>query len=189
MSTKYAVVKIKDKQFLVKEGDKITAHQVKEGDKIEVLLLKDADTMDIGMPFITKGGVQLSLIADKRVKTEVRRFKSKSRYKRNKSHSQIFSSLLIKSIDSALKESGIVTEKETEIKKKKAPKAVEAKSPKKMKVAGLESLGLSPRVENALKDAGIESIKELKSKTKEDLDQVKGLGEKSVGEILKKLKK
>lgn len=48
----------------------------------------------------------------------------------------------------------------------------------------LENLGLSTRSLNALKKAGITSVEKLRETTEEDLKAVKGLGEKSVKEIL-----
>ena len=53
---------------------------------------------------------------------------------------------------------------------------------------GIEGLGLSTRSLNALKKAGIETIERLQKMTEEELKAVKGLGAKSVKEIVKKLK-
>jgi ribosomal protein S2 len=51
------------------------------------------------------------------------------------------------------------------------------------------ALNLSTRAQNALKKAGLTTIKKLKKMSKEDLLQVEGLGQKSVEEILAQLKK
>lgn len=51
----------------------------------------------------------------------------------------------------------------------------------------LSSLDLSARSQNALKKAGITSVEKLKTMSKEELLDVKGLGKKSVGEIVEKL--
>lgn len=69
---------------------------------------------------------------------------------------------------------------------------IDIKGPKKKaKVEKLEidDLGLSTRTRNTLVKAGIEKIKELRKKKEEELREIKGLGEKAVGEIKKKLKK
>jgi small subunit ribosomal protein S16 len=86
-------------------------------------------------------------------------------------------------------------EKETEEKKeepkeksKKEEPKKEEKENKKEKKEGLESLELSTRISNALEDAGIDSLKTLKAKSKEELSEVKGLGKKSIEEIMEKLK-
>lgn len=52
----------------------------------------------------------------------------------------------------------------------------------------IEDLGLSVRVEKALKNENILTLEELKSKSKEELLQVSGIGEKAVEEILKNIK-
>jgi len=52
----------------------------------------------------------------------------------------------------------------------------------------LASLDLSARSLNALKKAGIETVEKLQGLTEEELNAVKGLGEKSLKEIVKKLK-
>ncbi len=52
----------------------------------------------------------------------------------------------------------------------------------------LEDLGLSTRSLNALKKAGIETLEKLQAMSEGELKAVKGLGEKSVKEIVKKLK-
>ena len=51
----------------------------------------------------------------------------------------------------------------------------------------LEEVGISTRVLNSLKKAGIETVGELRSKDREELLQIKNLGEKSLDEALKKI--
>ena len=52
----------------------------------------------------------------------------------------------------------------------------------------IEDLGLSARIEKALKESGIGTVEDLAGKTKEDLKEIKGVGEKAVEEILKAIK-
>jgi small subunit ribosomal protein S2 len=61
-----------------------------------------------------------------------------------------------------------------------AKKIVDSKS--------VEDLGLSARVVKALADSGIKSVSDLSGKTKEDLIEIKGVGEKAAVDILKSLK-
>lgn len=61
-----------------------------------------------------------------------------------------------------------------------AKKVVDSKS--------IEDLGLSARVVKALADNGIKSVSDLSGKTKEDLMEIKGVGEKAAVDILKSLK-
>jgi small subunit ribosomal protein S2 len=66
----------------------------------------------------------------------------------------------------------------------KAAEAVKAEKDAK----NIEDLKLSTRTENALKDAGIENLEGLSGKNKEDLKEIKGIGEKSAEEILEAIK-
>jgi small subunit ribosomal protein S2 len=52
----------------------------------------------------------------------------------------------------------------------------------------IEELELSTRTENALKDAGIKNVEGLSGKKKDDLKEIKGIGEKSAEEILDAIK-
>ncbi len=61
-----------------------------------------------------------------------------------------------------------------------AKKIVDSKS--------IEDLGLSARVVKSLADNGIKSVSDLSGKTKEDLMEIKGVGEKAAVDILKSLK-
>ena len=67
----------------------------------------------------------------------------------------------------------------------------EKKSKEKEKPQGrsIQDLGLATRIENALQEAGINTVDALESKSKEDLMEIKGLGEKAVEEIISKVKK
>lgn len=66
----------------------------------------------------------------------------------------------------------------------KAAEAVKAEKDAK----GIEELELSTRTENALKDAGIKNVVGLTGKGKEELKEIKGIGEKSAEEILGAIK-
>ncbi|HOV17771.1 MAG TPA: DNA-directed RNA polymerase subunit alpha C-terminal domain-containing protein, partial [Candidatus Dojkabacteria bacterium] len=52
----------------------------------------------------------------------------------------------------------------------------------------IEDLGLSTRVEKALKEAGVNTVDDIAGKDKEELLSIKGVGEKAVEEILKAIK-
>jgi small subunit ribosomal protein S2 len=52
----------------------------------------------------------------------------------------------------------------------------------------IEDLGLSTRVEKALKEAGVNTVDDIAGKDKEELLSIKGIGEKAVEEILKAIK-
>lgn len=125
MSKPYSVIKIKDKQFFVTEGDVIKTYPISTEKEIEILLLKDKDALILGDPIVEKGGVEITVLGDKKIKTEVRRYKSKSRYRKNKSHSQNFLFCKITKISSTAKGVKFIAED------KKAPKASSKKTIKK----------------------------------------------------------
>ena len=52
----------------------------------------------------------------------------------------------------------------------------------------IEDLGLSVKVEKALKEAGLNTVDDIMGKAKEELLGIKGIGEKTVEEILKAIK-
>lgn len=52
----------------------------------------------------------------------------------------------------------------------------------------IEDLGLSARIEKALKEQGLSTVDDLAGKSKEDLLSIKGVGEKAVEDILKAIK-
>ncbi|MDX9739106.1 MAG: 30S ribosomal protein S2 [Candidatus Dojkabacteria bacterium] len=52
----------------------------------------------------------------------------------------------------------------------------------------IEDLGLSARIEKALHEAGLHTVEDLPGKNKEELQAIKGIGEKAVEEILKAIK-
>lgn len=99
-----AVIKLSGKQYLVKEGDKITAEKLtaKDGEKIKVdtVLLTSSDAqVKVGTPYVAGASVELTL--DKTVKgekVEIRKFRAKSRYRRSTGHRQIESHLTVTGI-------------------------------------------------------------------------------------------
>jgi small subunit ribosomal protein S2 len=52
----------------------------------------------------------------------------------------------------------------------------------------IEELGLSARIEKLLKEAGINKVEDIKGRTKEEVMQIKGIGEKTAEDILKAVK-
>lgn len=72
-----------------------------------------------------------------------------------------------------------VTEQKTEDKNKKS----KTKSKKESKDNKLEDTELSTRTQNALIDAGVETVEDLDAKTEDELREIKGIGPKSIEEI------
>ena len=65
-----------------------------------------------------------------------------------------------------------------------AAEAVKAESNSRQ----VEDLGLSARIEKALKEAGLNTVDDISGKEKEELLAIKGVGEKAVEDILKAIK-
>ena len=101
----YAVIELGGKQYLVKQGDKITAEKIdtKVGDTLnvkEVLLVHDGKDTKIGQPYLEKVSVDLVLeSAGRGEKIRVAKFKAKSRYRKVMGHRQAESYLTVKAIN------------------------------------------------------------------------------------------
>lgn len=126
--TKYAIIEIADKQFIVSEGEEIKVYKSSTLNNFNTLLFKDGDELALGMPFLEQGGVQLTYTGDKKIKTNVNRFKGKSRYRVNKSHSDTYAVLKVTKLDLKIKNT-LVEKTETEVVKK----VVEKKESKTVK--------------------------------------------------------
>jgi len=117
--------------------------------------------VQIGQPEVEKAGVVLKVLEHgKDKKISVRRFKSKSRYRKNKGHRQGISIVEVVSI-----------------------KAGSAKGKTKVVGEELVGLGLSARTVNALESAGIDSVAKLKKLSEKELLALPGIGAKAVEEI------
>lgn len=102
--TIHAVIQIGSKQFLIKEGDHITAEklELKDGEVFstsEVLLIHDGSETKVGTPFIEGASVELIHDGTNRgEKIRVAKFRAKSRYRRVQGHRQTETHLTVKSI-------------------------------------------------------------------------------------------
>ena len=100
----YAVIGLSGSQFLVSEGDKLKVNRLleKEGSKFSLvpLLVSGDEGALVGTPLVENVKVQLSVLEHKKdKKIAVRRFKSKSRYRKNKGHRQPVSIIEVVKID------------------------------------------------------------------------------------------
>ena len=102
----FAVIETGGKQYKVSEGDMVKVEKIsgeyKEGDKIvfdSVLLMDDGAEIKVGEPNIEKAKVTGELIEEGRdKKIAVTRYRSKSRYFKNKGHRQPYFKVKIVSI-------------------------------------------------------------------------------------------
>jgi len=108
MSEKYAVIRISGHQYLVREGDvlDITTTKVVEGEEpvkveAEVLLVNDDGKIEVGTPTVAGVKVEFEIENEFNDKIHVRRYKSKSRYRRKKGFKYPMQRIKIVSIGSA----------------------------------------------------------------------------------------
>lgn len=103
--SKYAVIKLAGKQFIVQENDefvvdRLETEQGKTFTIKDVLLVKDNDKVTVGTPLISKATVKLKVVEDfKDKKIRVAKFKAKSRYRRVMGHRQQKSKVQVVSIN------------------------------------------------------------------------------------------
>lgn len=94
----------------------------------------------------------------------------------------------------ALREGKVSVSKGTVVRVVKKEKDIteDIKKAEEVKMANdsksIDDLGLSARIVKALKEAGINTVVDLSSKKKEELIEIKGIGEKAVNDILKAIK-
>lgn len=95
---KYIVARIGNRQFKVSEGKQLTVDRF-DGKINEVLLLVDGDDVKVGRPLVDGVKVKTKIIEEGKVKTEIRRFKAKSRYRKERGHKQPVTKVLIEKIE------------------------------------------------------------------------------------------
>jgi large subunit ribosomal protein L21 len=98
---KYAVLKIKGHQYKVSEGEEILVDKLGD-EKVgsDVLLLVDDDKVKIGQPVVKDAKVKIKVLEAevKGEKIHVRKYKSKSRYRRHIGFRPRYTRLLIEKI-------------------------------------------------------------------------------------------
>lgn len=94
---KYAIIALGGRQFIVEEGLEIKLERQNEL-RAEVLFYKDGKRTLVGKPLVEGVEVKLGKVKDFTVKTDILRFKSKSRYRRRQGHKQPMSLLKVESI-------------------------------------------------------------------------------------------
>ena len=105
-SSSFAVIATGGKQYIVREGDALNVEKLdgqhKEGAKIEftdVLLVDDGKTTKVGEPTVSGAKVTAEFVENARErKISVIRFRSKSRYFKNRGHRQPYTRVKITKI-------------------------------------------------------------------------------------------
>lgn len=100
--TKYAVIKIKENQFLVREGEEVLVDKL-DTDKpeVNVLLTVDGDKVKVGEPLVRGAKVKVKIVKqeEKGKKLYVKKFRAKSRYRRKYGFRPRYSRLLVEKIE------------------------------------------------------------------------------------------
>ncbi|MDD4294644.1 MAG: 50S ribosomal protein L21 [Candidatus Omnitrophica bacterium] len=99
----WAVVEIKRKQYLVKEGEILKVERIrsKEGQAVfeKVLLLADGDKIKVGKPYVAKSQVKAEVLKEEKGdKILVYKVKRRKKYRKMQGHRQIYTVLKISSI-------------------------------------------------------------------------------------------
>jgi large subunit ribosomal protein L21 len=90
-----AVIEVNNKQFLVKEGDKIKIDSPTVGE-VKVLLWARDEEIKIGTPYVEGVKIQTKILKQGREKKKiVFRYHSKTRYRKKKGHRQHYTQLEI----------------------------------------------------------------------------------------------
>jgi large subunit ribosomal protein L21 len=90
-----AVIEVNNKQFLVKEGDRIRIDSPTVGE-VKVLLWARDEEIKIGTPYVEGAKVETKILKQGREKKKiVFRYHSKTRYRKKKGHRQHYTQLEI----------------------------------------------------------------------------------------------
>ena len=94
----YSIIKLNGKQYIINKGSLMKLDRVDNDTLVEVLMHGDEKNTLIGSPVLEGFGVKFEILEDKKdKKISVRRFKSKSKYRKEKGHRQPIS--IVKVVD------------------------------------------------------------------------------------------
>ncbi len=119
---KYAVIEIAGRQYKVQEGDSIVTDAFKSDIGSEILIdqvqvLSDGDQIKVGNPTLPGVSLKLELVRNfNDDKVIIRRFKAKSRYRKNKGHRQPKTELKVLSIGLGEAKTALRKAKEVKVK-------------------------------------------------------------------------
>ena len=119
MKDTYAVLRISGLQYLVREGDVVDVVKSKEL-RPEVLLLNQEGKLTIGTPIVEGTKIDIEVENEYNEKIQIRRYKSKSRYRRTKGFKYPMQRLVITGINNKAEAKKV---EKAEVKKEVKPKA------------------------------------------------------------------
>jgi large subunit ribosomal protein L21 len=100
---KYAVIRIKNQQYKVSEGEELLVDKLgTDKPEVGVLLVSDGKKVRIGKPEVKDAKVKIKILKDeeKGKKLHVQTFKAKSRYRRKIGFRPLYSRILVEKITS-----------------------------------------------------------------------------------------
>lgn len=164
------MVEFSGQQFLVTAGEQLEVDRLslEEGEDflLTPLLVSMGKNLVIGMPEVEDVSVKMRVLEHKKgEKISVRRFRSKSRYRRNKGHRQPLSVVEVEEITGEFGEERAEEVEEGSV----GEEDVLAK--------------LSTRTRNILKEEGV-SLQDLAGMSRDDLLEIEGIGESRAEEII-----
>ncbi len=113
MSENFAVIRLNSKQFIVQKGQTFKVDRVSPESEIQVLMAEVDGNVLFGEPVLDKFGVKIEVLEDKKdEKIEVRRYKSKSRYRKHKGHRQPISVITVADLGEKIKNELVWSSKE-----------------------------------------------------------------------------
>ena len=98
---KYAVIRIKGRQYKVEEGEELLVDKLLDKKAApEVLLIVDGKKVTLGKPVIKDAKVKIKILEEEKgKKIQVQKYKAKSRYRKKIGFRPIYTKLLIQSIN------------------------------------------------------------------------------------------
>jgi len=95
---KYAVIRIKGRQYKVKDGEELLVDKLLDKKAVpEVLLLVDGEKVILGKPVIKDEKLKIEVLEEEKgEKLEVQKYKAKSRYRKKIGFRPIFSKIKVK---------------------------------------------------------------------------------------------
>jgi large subunit ribosomal protein L21 len=98
---KYAVVRIKGRQYKVSEGEEVLVDKISEKEpEIEILLISDEGKVKVGKPIVKEAKIKVKVLKEieKGKKIDVLKYKAKSRYRKHIGFRPQYTRLLIEKI-------------------------------------------------------------------------------------------
>jgi large subunit ribosomal protein L21 len=99
--SKYAVIRIKNRQYLVKDGQEVLVDKLNSKSvKFDALLAVDEGKVRIGKPLVKGAKVKVKIVDDKvkGEKLKILKYKAKSRYRRQYGFRPVYSKVLIEKV-------------------------------------------------------------------------------------------